>query len=151
MIPSGHALGLPGISPSGRGQFPRLQLRGSAGFSPASLSSPSGKDARSERNDKEQKTITNNSPKNLTAARAEVKYVGWPILAAFFAARVGILISTLYLDSIRRPTRRPNGSPSLPQPRHDIQHNRNHHAHHHRRCQRKIKCRILPPVQEVSR
>jgi hypothetical protein len=30
-------------------------LRGSAGFSPASLSSPSGKDARSERNDKEQK------------------------------------------------------------------------------------------------
>ena len=43
---SGYAPAFPG-SPSGRGQFPRLQLRGSAGFSPASLSSPSGKDARS--------------------------------------------------------------------------------------------------------
>ena len=39
--------------PSGRGQFPRLQLRGSAGFAPASLSLPSGKDARSERHFKE--------------------------------------------------------------------------------------------------
>jgi hypothetical protein len=38
----------PGLTPSGRWQFPRLQLRGSAGFSPASQSSPSGKDARSE-------------------------------------------------------------------------------------------------------
>ena len=46
-LASGVARGLPGI-PSGRGQFPRLQLRGSAGFAPASLSSPSGKDARSE-------------------------------------------------------------------------------------------------------
>ncbi len=73
MFPSGHAPGLPGISSSGRRQFPRLQLRGSAGFSPASLSSPSGKDARSERHDKEQKT-RNNSPKNLTADPAEVKY-----------------------------------------------------------------------------
>jgi len=43
-----HALGLPGTYPSGRWQFPRLQLRGSAGFSPASLSSPSGEDALSE-------------------------------------------------------------------------------------------------------
>jgi hypothetical protein len=34
--------------PSGREQCPRLQLRGSAGFAPASLSSPSGEDARSE-------------------------------------------------------------------------------------------------------
>jgi len=33
--------------PSGRGQCPRLQLRGSAGIAPASLSSPSGEDARS--------------------------------------------------------------------------------------------------------
>src|SRR5436305_9684915 len=31
--------GLPGFGPSGRRRFPRLQLRGSAGFSPASLSS----------------------------------------------------------------------------------------------------------------
>src|SRR5438309_6856280 len=45
---SANALVLPGISSSGRWQFPRLQLRGSAGFSPASLSSPSGKDARSK-------------------------------------------------------------------------------------------------------
>ncbi len=52
--PSVHALGLPGTLPSGRGQFPRLQLRGSAGFSPASLSSPSGKDARSEEHCKDQ-------------------------------------------------------------------------------------------------
>ncbi len=40
--------GLPKNRPGGREQFPRLQLRGSAGFAPASLSSPSGKDARSE-------------------------------------------------------------------------------------------------------
>jgi len=32
---------------SGHGQFPRLQLRDSAGFSPASLPSPSGEDTRS--------------------------------------------------------------------------------------------------------
>ena len=38
--------------PSGRGQCPRLQLRGSAGITPASLSSPSGEDALSE-DDKE--------------------------------------------------------------------------------------------------
>src|SRR5438309_7476043 len=31
--------GLPGFGPSDRRRFPRLQLRGSAGFSPASLSS----------------------------------------------------------------------------------------------------------------
>src|SRR5438270_12450474 len=31
--------GLPGFGPSGRRRFPRLQLRGSAGFAPASLSS----------------------------------------------------------------------------------------------------------------
>jgi hypothetical protein len=43
------ARGLPGITPSGREQFPRSQLRGSAGLAPASLSLPSGKDARSER------------------------------------------------------------------------------------------------------
>ena len=46
-------MAFPGV-PSGRGQFPRLQLRGSAGFTPASLSSPSGKDARSEEDYKEQ-------------------------------------------------------------------------------------------------
>jgi hypothetical protein len=39
---------------SGRGPCPRLQLRGSAGFAPASLSLPSGKDARSELDSKEQ-------------------------------------------------------------------------------------------------
>src|SRR5579864_2692752 len=43
----------PSRFPSGRGQFPRLQLRGSAGFAPASQSSPSGEDARSERHFKE--------------------------------------------------------------------------------------------------
>jgi hypothetical protein len=49
-----HAVALPGISPSGRWQFPRLQLRGSAGFAPASLSSPSGEDAHSEEHCKDQ-------------------------------------------------------------------------------------------------
>src|SRR5579863_7529484 len=37
--------------------FPRLQLRGSAGFTPASQSSPSGKDAPSEGYEKEQKKL----------------------------------------------------------------------------------------------
>jgi len=39
---------------SGREQCPRLQLRGSAGFTPASLSLPSGKDARPVCHDKDQ-------------------------------------------------------------------------------------------------
>jgi hypothetical protein len=50
----------PEFVPSGRRRCPRLQLRGSAGFTPASLSSPSGKDARSERNAKEQKQRAKN-------------------------------------------------------------------------------------------
>jgi hypothetical protein len=45
--------GLPGISPSGRPRFSRLQLRGSAGIAPASLSSPQGKDAQTEGHFKE--------------------------------------------------------------------------------------------------
>jgi hypothetical protein len=40
--------GLPGIAPSDRLRFSRLQLRGSAGIAPASLSSPQGKDAQTE-------------------------------------------------------------------------------------------------------
>src|SRR5580692_5922455 len=38
--------GLPGIRPSDRLRFSRLQLRGSAGVAPASLSLPRGKDAQ---------------------------------------------------------------------------------------------------------
>jgi hypothetical protein len=41
--------GLPGIALSGRLRFSRLQLRGSAGIAPASLSLPQGKDAQTER------------------------------------------------------------------------------------------------------
>ena len=52
---SERARSLPGIAPSGRGQFPRLQLRGSAGVAPASLSSLYGEDARSKCDGKEQK------------------------------------------------------------------------------------------------
>src|ERR1700675_135661 len=52
---SGRAPCLPGIAPSGQGQFPRLQLRGSAGFAPASLSSLYGEDALSKCDGKEQK------------------------------------------------------------------------------------------------
>ena len=48
------AIGLPGI-PSGRLQFPRLQLRGSAGFAPASLLVKRDEDARTK-NVKEQTT-----------------------------------------------------------------------------------------------
>jgi hypothetical protein len=44
---------LPGISTSGRPRFSRLQLRGSAGIAPASLSSPQGKDAQTEGHFKE--------------------------------------------------------------------------------------------------
>src|SRR5271165_3435035 len=95
MFPFTNARGLPGISPSGREQFPRLQLRGSAGFSPASLSSPSGKDARSERYDKDQK-----QPPQESNGRPCRSQIWWPILAAFFAARVGMLISIRYLESI---------------------------------------------------
>jgi hypothetical protein len=40
---------------SGHGQFPRLQLRDSAGFAPASLSSPSGENAPSDGLEKERK------------------------------------------------------------------------------------------------
>jgi len=60
-FPSVHAPGLPGISPSGRWQFPRLQLRGSAGFSPASLTSPSGEVARSEEFTKIKTTVVEES------------------------------------------------------------------------------------------
>ena len=41
--------GLPGNPPSDRLRFSRLQLRGSAGIAPASLSSPHGKDAQTEK------------------------------------------------------------------------------------------------------
>jgi len=47
--------GLPGIAPSDRLRFSRLQLRGSAGIAPASLSSPRGKDAQTEGHFKERK------------------------------------------------------------------------------------------------
>src|SRR5437879_6248539 len=47
--PRFFAGGLPGIAPSDRLRFSRLQLRGSAGIAPASLSLPSGKDAQTER------------------------------------------------------------------------------------------------------
>jgi hypothetical protein len=56
---------LPGISSSDRLRFPRLQLRGSAGIAPASLSSPQGKDAQTEGHFKEQKI---SSARNLLAA-----------------------------------------------------------------------------------
>jgi hypothetical protein len=49
--------GLPGISPSDRLRFSRLQLRGSAGIAPASLSSPHGKDAQTEGHVKERKKL----------------------------------------------------------------------------------------------
>src|ERR1022692_2649096 len=45
--------GLPGNAPSGRLRFSRLQLRGSAGIAPASLSLPWGKDAQTEGHFKE--------------------------------------------------------------------------------------------------
>jgi len=45
--------GLPGNAPSGRLRFSRLQLRGSAGIAPASLSLPRGKDAQTEGHFKE--------------------------------------------------------------------------------------------------
>jgi hypothetical protein len=47
------ANGLPGILSSDRLRFSRLQLRGSAGIAPASLSSPQGKDAQTEGHFKE--------------------------------------------------------------------------------------------------
>ena len=47
----------PGFVPSDRRRCPRLQLRGSAGFTPASLSSPSGKDARSEEMPKSRNSV----------------------------------------------------------------------------------------------
>ncbi len=47
--------GLPGNSPSDRLRFPRLQLRGSAGIAPASLSSLWGEDAQTEGHFKERK------------------------------------------------------------------------------------------------
>jgi hypothetical protein len=43
----------PGIAPSDRLRFSRLQLRGSAGIAPASLSLPRGKDAQTEGHFKE--------------------------------------------------------------------------------------------------
>jgi hypothetical protein len=49
--------GLPGIAPSDRLRFSRLQLRGSAGIAPASLSSPQGKDAQTEGRVKELKIV----------------------------------------------------------------------------------------------
>jgi hypothetical protein len=45
----------PGIAPSDRLRFSRLQLRGSAGIAPASLSPPQGEDAQTEGHFKEQK------------------------------------------------------------------------------------------------
>jgi hypothetical protein len=47
--------GLPGIAPSDRLRCSRLQLRGSAGIAPASLSSLQGKDAQTEGHFKERK------------------------------------------------------------------------------------------------
>jgi hypothetical protein len=49
--------GLPGNSPSDRLRFSRLQLRGSAGIAPASLSSPWGKDAQTEGHFKEREIV----------------------------------------------------------------------------------------------
>jgi hypothetical protein len=49
--------GLPGIASSDRLRFPRLQLRGSAGIAPASLSLPQGKDAQTEGRFKERKIL----------------------------------------------------------------------------------------------
>jgi hypothetical protein len=49
--------GLPGIALSGRLRFSRLQLRGSAGIAPASLSLPRGKDAQTEGHFKERETV----------------------------------------------------------------------------------------------
>src|ERR1022692_3785385 len=47
----------PGLPPSDRLRFSRLQLRGSAGIAPASLSSPQGKDAQTEGHFKERKIV----------------------------------------------------------------------------------------------
>jgi hypothetical protein len=47
----------PEFSSSDRLRFSRLQLRGSAGIAPASLSSPHGKDAQTEGHFKEQKKL----------------------------------------------------------------------------------------------
>jgi hypothetical protein len=49
--------GLPGNAPSDRLRFSRLQLRGSAGLAPASLSSPRGKDAQTEGHFKEREIV----------------------------------------------------------------------------------------------
>jgi hypothetical protein len=49
--------GLPGIPPSDRLRISRLQLRGSAGIAPASLSLPWGKDAQTEGHFKERKIL----------------------------------------------------------------------------------------------
>src|ERR1700733_2890461 len=49
--------GLPGNAPSGRLRFSRLQLRGSAGIAPASLSLPRGKDAQTEGHFKEREIV----------------------------------------------------------------------------------------------
>ena len=49
--------GLPGIAPSGRLRFSRLQLRGSAGIAPASQSLPRGKDAQTEGRVKEREIL----------------------------------------------------------------------------------------------
>ena len=49
--------GLPGNVPSDRLRCSRLQLRGSAGIAPASLSSPQGKDAQTEGHFKERKNV----------------------------------------------------------------------------------------------
>jgi hypothetical protein len=55
--PPTSADGLPGIAPSDRLRFSRLQLRGSAGIAPASLSLPQSKDAQTERHFKELKIV----------------------------------------------------------------------------------------------
>jgi hypothetical protein len=58
LVPTEHPIvadGLPREFPSDRLRFSRLQLRGSAGIAPASLSSPRGEDAQTEGHFKEQR------------------------------------------------------------------------------------------------
>ena len=66
------------IHSSGRRQFPRLQLRGSAGFAPASLSSLSSEDARSK---EPRLRLT-----NVLAVPVEVKYRSTRIAAIIFSS-----------------------------------------------------------------
>jgi len=124
----------PGTPPSGRWQFPRLQLRGSAGFPPASLSSPSGKDARSERSYKEQK-----QPYNESNGENHRSQITRPSLPSFPSCPLWLCLCT---------RQRKRSSPPSPQ---NIQHNRQHHAQQHRSRQRKINSRTLPAIYDVPR